>query len=468
MRVVILAPARADNGWRDKLWEFCRKIWEENFPEWPIYEGWHLAEEGPFNRSMAINRAAAAAGDWDAALIIDRDTISDPEAVRRAVQHAYDTGVMAVAHDKRYMLNKRGTDFVLGGGRRERWKSPQHYRTIYKDSVSCAVAVSRSTWELVGGFDERFVGWAHEDAAFRMACETLTDLTLHVEHADVIHLWHPESPETNRESPTYQRNHARKCKYEGAYWQPERMRAIIDGLPDPGPKFGSIPKIIHRTVPEHTSDEVEFYWVRAAVLHPDWELRTYREPIDPADWPLTGDLFDKCQNGAQKAGLIRLECLVTAGGVYLDSDVEPIRPMDVLLHLPAFAAWEDAKVVPDAIMGCVPNHKAFREMLKLARESVERGEDAWMSGPGVSTKVLPWRNDVLLLAPAQLFPVHYKEKAALGSRNNDPWVFTEHKWAFSWGSAEQKAQHERMQRSISPTQHAVRRNPPRDRRPRVR
>jgi Glycosyltransferase sugar-binding region containing DXD motif len=183
------------------------------------------------------------------------------------------------------------------------------------------------------------------------------------------------------------------------------------------------------------------------VLHPNWDLRTYREPIDPTDWPLTGDLFDRCQNGAQKAGLIRLEILVTVGGVYVDSDVEGVRPLDPLLHLPAFAAWEDVRVVPDAVLGCVPGHQAFRECLKLARESVERGEDAWKSGPGMTTKVLPGRDDVLLLSPGQFYPVHYTEKAALGTRNGDPWVFLEHKWGFSWGSDAQKAQHARRQRT---------------------
>lgn len=463
MRVVILAPARSDGGWRDKLWEFCRKIWEENFPEWEIFEGFHLAEEGPFNRSMAINRAAKAAGDWDAALIIDRDTISDPDAIRRAVDHAYRTGAMAVAHNQRYMMNKRGTEYILSG-RKDRWKSPQFIKVIYKDSVSCAVAVSRATWDLVGGFDERFVGWGYEDSCYRIAVETLTDLTMHVEQADVYHLWHEISPEADKNSPTFQRNHALKSRYEYCYWQPERLHALLRGESDPGPKFGSIPRIMHRTVPEHTPDEVEQFWNHLIVLHPNWDMRTYREPIDPADWPLTGDLFDKCQNGAQKAGLIRLEALVTHGGVYVDSDVEGVRPMDPLLHLPAFAGWEDAKVVPDAILGCVPNHKAFREMLRLARESVERGEDAWKSGPGVSTNVLPWRDDVLLLPPGSLYPVHYLEKAALGSRNNDPWVFCEHKWNFSWGSDAQKASHARNQRLAgSPQERMRRQNPPRDR-----
>lgn len=458
MRVVILVPRRDDNGRRDQLWAFCRQWWIDHHEPMPIYEGHHLAEEGPFNRSMAINRAAVLAdqdGRWDVALIIDADTISNPESVQRAIKHAHETGAMSVAHNRRYMMNKIGTERILNGAR-DNWEQKRFLDTTYYDSVSCAVAVSRPTWDLVGGFDEKFVGWWREDSAFKCACETMTDLPIHVEKADVFHLFHPLSPETDRNSPTSQRNHARYLRYEAAYWQPERMRALLDGKSDPGPQFGKIPRILHRTVPEHTTDDVEGYWEHLRFLHPNWDLRTYREPINPTDWPLTGDLFERCQNGAQKAGLLRLEILVREGGVYVDSDVEGVRPFDVLLHLPAFAGWEDSRVVPDAVLGCVSGHKAFRECLRLARESVERGEDAWKSGPGVTTKVLPGRDDVLLLAPGHLFPVHYHEKALLGTRNHEPYVFCEHKWHASWHTDAQRARMDRNQRRTQPQRGAQR------------
>jgi hypothetical protein len=170
------------------------------------------------------------------------------------------------------------------------------------------------------------------------------------------------------------------------------------------------------------------------VMHPEWELRTYREPINPADWPLTGDLFERCSSGAQKAGLIRLEALYTYGGVYVDSDIEPVRPFDSLLYSPAFAGWEDENVVPDALLGSEASHPAFKVMLAKARASIESGGDAWASGPGVTTSTLPGRNDVLLLPPGSFYPVHYREKIRLGTRNEQPWVFAEHKWHHSWGA----------------------------------
>ena len=85
MRVVVLVPIRYGKPERDRLWEFCRPRWAEFFPDWPVYEGVHGAEEGPFNRSLAVNRAAEAAGEWDVAVVIDNDVLADPQAVRAAV-----------------------------------------------------------------------------------------------------------------------------------------------------------------------------------------------------------------------------------------------------------------------------------------------------------------------------------------------------------------------------------------------
>lgn len=430
MKVAILVPRRDDGGWRDRLWAHCKAIWEKEFPDWPIYEGHHLAEEGPFNRSAAINRAASAAGDWDVALIIDGDTISDPAAIRRAVQFSGETGDISIAHNQRLMLNRRGTELVLQG---RKSNLRQYVKKIWFDTVSCAVAIRRDTWDAVHGFDERFVGWGYEDTAFYIACETVTGRAAHKEKADCLHLWHESPPEAHRLSPTLILNGNLKLRYQAVHWDREGLEAVIAGEYEQEQVVGPIPKIIHRTLPERVDEQVEKWWADFAVLHPDWELRTWRDPLNPSDFPLTGHLHSQCSSGAQKAGLVRLELLVTHGGVYVDSDVQPVRPLDALMHLPAFAAWEDERVVPDAVMAAIPQHPAFRQMLAQAVRLIEMGDgNAWTTGPGVSTAVLPGRDDVLLLPPGSFYPVHYKEKGKLGTRNELPWVFLEHKWHHSW------------------------------------
>jgi hypothetical protein len=117
MRTVILVPRRAHPE-RDKLWAWCRDRWERHFPEFPIYEGHH--DEGPFNRSAAVNRAARLAdadGRWDQAIVIDADIFIRRSQVLAAVETARKTGRVTWAHRRWRGLEKGWTTRVLNDRR---------------------------------------------------------------------------------------------------------------------------------------------------------------------------------------------------------------------------------------------------------------------------------------------------------------------------------------------------------------
>jgi hypothetical protein len=193
-----------------------------------------------------------------------------------------------------------------------------------------------------------------------------------------------------------------------------------------------IPRLIFRTVPVETTGEVELFWAATVAMHPGWETITYRDPIEPAQFPISSPHWERCTSGAQRAGLIRLEALHIHGGVYLDSDVEMYRPLDSLLGVSAFAAWEDTKVVPDAVLAAEAGHPAIARCLEVAIEVLDQGP--WASGPGVTTGTLPGRDDVLLLPPGAFYTVHYTEKHLLPNAKDlaGPWTFGQHMWEGSW------------------------------------
>lgn len=193
-----------------------------------------------------------------------------------------------------------------------------------------------------------------------------------------------------------------------------------------------IPTILFRTVPADTTDEVEGFWKKAQRLHPSWTFITYRDPLDPDEFPLTSARWGDCSTGAQLAGLIRLEVLWGHGGVYIDSDVELYRPLDSLTNLSGFAGWEDTNTIPDAVLGFEARHPAVKLCIEDAMASISRG--AWESGPGVTTRNLQDRPDVLLFPPGSFYPYHYSER---DRRHEDhqgaqPWAFCAHHWHASW------------------------------------
>lgn len=188
MRVVFLVPRRKDGGLRDRLWAFCRAKWEREHPEWRVYEGHH--NDGPFNRSAAINEAAHEAGDFDVGVVIDSDVIVDAYKVRDAVALAAETGKVIWAHTQWRGLTPAGTEAVLAGYEGD---LDRYTEVLNPISWSCCFAIPRAVWNDLGGFDERFQGWGWEDMAWRCAVG-MRHGTDRLPGA-VVHLWHPRSEE---------------------------------------------------------------------------------------------------------------------------------------------------------------------------------------------------------------------------------------------------------------------------------
>lgn len=222
--VCILVPRRRDRAHRDALWAYCRPFWEEL--GLPIWEGYH--DNGPFNRSAAINWAARLAGDWRVAVIIDADVRFDVAGVAGAISLAL-SGRVASGYDVRKNLSRAGTRVLMSGyGYRGSWE--RYVISTWPKCLSGALAVPRVTWDEVGGFDERFVGWYGEDTAFEAACETVRGRPVHRVHADLFHLWHSRARESieRGQSPLYRANVALMKRYEDARGSRRKMAVLLD------------------------------------------------------------------------------------------------------------------------------------------------------------------------------------------------------------------------------------------------
>lgn len=427
-RAVILVPRRAGFPDRDALWGFTATHWERDFPGVPIIEGHH--DDGLFNRSAAVNRAAAQGGDWDVAILIDSDVLTDPERVRQAIPMAVESGQMVVPFSVRYNLNQRGTAMILSGFRGS-WR-PYVART-FRDQHSSVVVIPRTLFDDIGGFDEGFRGWGMEDTAFALACETFAGQKLLRIEGDLWHLHHASAPGEKHGSPSHRRNMERLGRYRALTGNREGMRALVEeGRASEASPESGIPRLLHRVVPEETNATAERWWAEFQRLHPGWRFMTHRDPLDPAVFPLTSPYWGKVTAGAQLADLVRLEALLHWGGIYVDQDVEPFRPFGPLLSLEAFAAWEDPKVIPNAVMGARPGHPAIRAALDAAIKAIPRG--VWEGGPGVTTRVFRDRDDVLVLPPGTFYDVDYRDpdRDRLMRERPAPWTFARHHYWGSW------------------------------------
>lgn len=432
MKAVILVPRREGIAHRDKVWAWCKAWWVAEFPELEIIEGHH--DVGLFNRSAALNEASRTAGDWDVAIIIDADVIIDPAHVREGIKVAVEQGRMVIPFKVRHNLNQLGSEKVMRGDKGS-WN--RYIARNYHDQHSAVVVVPRTAWDTAGGFDETFAGWGWEDTAFACTVTTLTGPLIYLD-GEVWHLWHPAAAEGYRNSPSAIANRTRGARYQKSMGDPDAIRALLDEQHSEVVDHG-LPRIFHRVVPEVTSPQIEAWWEALQALHPAWRFMTHRDPLDPAEWPETSRAWKLCRDGASLADLVRLEALAKWGGIYLDSDVQPFRSFEPLQPLQGFAAWEDEKVVPNAIMGFRKGHPAVQACLKLALREVRRS--TWAAGPGVTTKVLVGRDDVLLLPPGSFYPVDYRDPARTTKMREPqpPWTFALHHYAGSWLQKEASA-----------------------------
>ena len=98
---------------------------------------------------------------------------------------------------------------------------------------------------------------------------------------------------------------------------------------------------------------------------PDYELKLWNED----HFDINSNQYVKEAYEARKFAFVtdyvRLYALYTEGGIYMDTDVEIVRPLDDLLHLPVFSGYESNKYnnFPTGLMASAKNGIWVKEQL---------------------------------------------------------------------------------------------------------
>lgn len=130
----------------------------------------------------------------------------------------------------------------------------------------------------------------------------------------------------------------------------------------------SIPKIIH------------YVWVGGKPLPPfqqkciaswrkhlpDYEIKEWNEH----NFNINSNKYCKEAYEAKKyafvSDYIRIFVLYQYGGIYMDTDVEVIKPFpQEFLECEAFSGYETPETISTGIMGCIPNQRMFKKILEF-------------------------------------------------------------------------------------------------------
>jgi len=179
-----------------------------------------------------------------------------------------------------------------------------------------------------------------------------------------------------------------------------------------------IPRILHHIwlgpnpLPEEHEPWVES-WKRH---HPKWEHRLWTEDNLPLN-PLRPEVLERLRAPVERADILRLEILYAHGGVYLDTDLECLRPLDDVVEGRTFVgvSHKHGRITNTAI-AAIPGHplldRAMHEIKPLDMYwtgSSEALKD--VAGPRLLQKLIPEFPDILLLEPYVFFPSDAEERS---------------------------------------------------------
>lgn len=126
-----------------------------------------------------------------------------------------------------------------------------------------------------------------------------------------------------------------------------------------------IPKIIHycwfggKPLPEDAKRYIDS-WRKYC---PDYEIKEWNESnFDLNICNYVREAFE-AKKWAFITDYVRLYAMVNEGGIYMDTDVEVIKPLDSFLYHKAFSGFEDERNIPTGIMACEKGFALFDELL---------------------------------------------------------------------------------------------------------
>ena len=116
--------------------------------------------------------------------------------------------------------------------------------------------------------------------------------------------------------------------------------------------------------------------------HPDWEMHLWTEESLPDDF-VRPEAYERLRNPAERSDIIRLEVVFRFGGVYVDTDVECLRPIDPLLDngVDFFVNSVKSGDAHNAVVGGVAGHPVLERALRELRPVTEFGVDKHGTGP---------------------------------------------------------------------------------------
>ena len=185
-------------------------------------------------------------------------------------------------------------------------------------------------------------------------------------------------------------------------------------------------------------------------LMPDYEYKLWNE--DNFDIHINPYVEEAYQAGkyAFVTDFVRLYALYTEGGIYMDTDVEVLKPYDDLLDLPGFTGYEGSKYLPPVTgtMASAPGNTWVKEQLDAYDGAHFILEDGTLDTTTNTTRIsnLMRKGGFIqdgrkqVYKDMHIFPVNYFcPRQTTGEILIDDNTYCDHHFMGSWGERKKKS-----------------------------
>lgn len=217
-----------------------------------------------------------------------------------------------------------------------------------------------------------------------------------------------------------------------------------------------IPKIIHYCWfgGSEMPDTYKSYISEWKDIHPDWEIMRWDETNSPMSLPYMQKALAG-KNWANMSNFVRLYVLKKIGGIYLDTDMKILKPLDFFLSNKCFFGFEEGTESSDifwvnnAIVGSEKNHKFINSCYKALLNDFDGLEAPNESSPRLTTRLLKdlralkkygsqTLGDITLYPLNIFYPISYENayKTRSIKAEDYPDSYAIHTWGRTWFSQE--------------------------------
>jgi len=161
--------------------------------------------------------------------------------------------------------------------------------------------------------------------------------------------------------------------------------------------------------------------------HPRWELRLWTESNLPPDL-IRKEIYETLRVPAERSDMLRLEVLQRHGGLYVDTDLECLRPFDDLVgDLDFFVGELRPGRIQTACIGSVAGHPILTDAIREIQPRTFNGLDKEATGPIFFDRIVRRHAGVKIFPPPVLYP---------SSPGEEETAYARHWNARSWHDAE--------------------------------